>query len=132
MNIPFNQGSRILTFTSTEIRRNAILEELKAHFRKQQYPDQAIDYGTWKELIKRPTTTESRRFETTADLTIVWDKFITFVTLYNPRDDDILSFKREIEIIYTKWKHGKNLTPRKWWWSTVKKGTKDTRDCWKV
>ncbi|CAC5412838.1 unnamed protein product [Mytilus coruscus] len=45
LNKPFNLASRIITITRSELVRNKILEELKVYLKKQQYPEQVIDYG---------------------------------------------------------------------------------------
>lgn len=86
LNIPFNLASRIITITSTDILRNKRLEELKAYLKKQQYPEQVINYGIQKALTKGPIVTESRRSETTEESSNNLNKSIPFVTTYNPRD----------------------------------------------
>ncbi|CAC5388562.1 unnamed protein product [Mytilus coruscus] len=99
LNIPFNLASRIITITSTEILRNKRLEELKVYLKMQQYPEQVIDYGIQKALIKGPIITESRRSEPTEpteESSNNLDKIIPFVTTYNPQDYDIFSFMRQI------------------------------------
>ncbi|CAC5417839.1 unnamed protein product [Mytilus coruscus] len=95
-NIPHDLGITAVKYC-TDALRNKRLEELKAYLKKQQYPEQVINYGIQNALTKGPIVTESRRSETTEESSNNLNKIIPFVTTYNPRDYDIFSFMRKIE-----------------------------------
>ena len=95
LNIPFNLASRIVTITSTEVLRDKRLDELRIFLRKQQYPETIIEHGINRAIQKGPIVTDLR---TTEEKHNSLDKIIPFVSTYNPRDYDIFSFMKQIEL----------------------------------
>ena len=91
LNIPFNLASRIITITNTGNAQNQRLEELKRHLRKQDYPEEIINFGIQKALEKGPIKTDQRNTNKTVD------EIIPFVTTFNPRDFNVFKFMKQIE-----------------------------------
>ena len=75
--------------------RDKRLDELRIFLRKQQYPETIIEHGINRAIQKGPIVTDLR---TTEEKHNSLDKIIPFVSTYNPRDYDIFSFMKQIEL----------------------------------